>query len=114
MIRRPIAVASLILVATVALALAAGTEPISVERAFSEDGLDRTILRDVRLPRVALAALAGSGLSVVGAALQALLRNPLAEPFILGVSGGAALGATTAIAIPNQPPCSTSPFKSIS
>jgi len=47
----------------------------------------------VRLPRVALAALAGAGQSAVGAAFQALLRNPLAEPYILGVLGGAALGA---------------------
>ncbi len=97
--RRPIAIASLLVVVTIALALAAGTEPISLGRAFTEEGLDRTILRDVRLPRVALAALAGAGLSAVGAAFQALLRNPLAEPYILGVSGGAALGATTAIAL---------------
>lgn len=99
MIRRPIAVATLLLVVTVALALGAGTESISIERAFREDSLHRTILLDVRLPRVALAALAGAGLSAVGAAFQALLRNPLAEPYVLGVSGGAALGATTAIAL---------------
>lgn len=99
MIRRPIAFATLLLVVTVVLALATGTESISLERAFGEDGLDRTILVDVRLPRVALAALAGAGLSAVGAAFQALLRNPLAEPYILGVSGGAAFGATTAIAL---------------
>lgn len=97
--RRPITFATLLLVLTVVLALVAGTESISLERAFHEEGLDRTILRDVRLPRVALAALAGTGLSAVGAAFQALLRNPLAEPYILGVSGGAALGATTAIAL---------------
>jgi iron complex transport system permease protein len=97
--RRPIAFVSLLLAVVVALALGAGTESISLERAFREEGLDRTILRDVRLPRVALAALAGAGLSAVGAAFQALLRNPLAEPYILGVSGGAALGATTAIAL---------------
>jgi iron complex transport system permease protein len=99
LIRRPIAVATLLLIITVTLALVAGTESISLEHAFREEGLDRTILRDVRLPRVALAALAGMGLSAVGAAFQALLRNPLAEPYILGVSGGAALGATTAIAV---------------
>jgi len=51
----------------------------------------------VRLPRIALAALAGGGLAAVGVAFQAILRNPLAEPYVLGVSGGAALGATIAI-----------------
>lgn len=49
-----------------------------------------------RLPRVLLGAVAGGGLAAVGSAFQAVLRNPLAEPYILGVSGGAALGATLA------------------
>src|SRR5262249_38343535 len=44
-----------------------------------------------------LGAVAGAGLSVAGVALQALLRNPLAEPYVLGVSGGASVGATLAI-----------------
>lgn len=99
MIRRPLLVATLLFIGTIMLALVAGTESISLERVWSEEGLDRTILRDVRLPRVALASLAGVGLSAVGAAFQALLRNPLAEPYVLGVSGGAAFGATTAIAM---------------
>jgi iron complex transport system permease protein len=50
-----------------------------------------------RLPRVLLGAVSGAGLAAVGAALQTVLRNPLAEPYILGVSGGAALGATLAL-----------------
>lgn len=88
-----------VLVAVLVLAIALGTEPVSVARAFSDaSSLDRTILFDVRLPRVLLAAIAGAGLSAVGASFQALLRNPLAEPFVLGVSGGAALGASIAIA----------------
>ncbi|MDI3290331.1 iron ABC transporter permease [Polyangium sp. 15x6] len=99
MIRRPILPATALLVLVTALALAFGTEPISLSNALAEPGLARTILLDVRLPRVALAAMAGAGLGVVGAAFQALLRNPLAEPYVLGVSGGAALGATTAIAL---------------
>ena len=51
------------------------------------------------MPRVCLGAVAGAGLAAVGAALQSVLRNPLADPYILGVSGGAALGATVAIAV---------------
>ena len=53
----------------------------------------------LRLPRALLAALVGMALSAVGVAFQALLRNPLADPFIMGVSGGAALGGTLAMAI---------------
>jgi iron complex transport system permease protein len=76
-----------------------GAEPVSPARALADPAsLDRVILLDVRLPRVLLAAVAGAGLSLVGAAFQALLRNPLAEPYVLGVSGGSALGATLAIA----------------
>jgi len=77
-----------------------GAEPVSLARALADpESLDRTIMMDIRLPRVLLGALAGGGLAAVGAAFQALLRNPLAEPYILGVSGGAALGATSAIAL---------------
>lgn len=53
----------------------------------------RQILLDVRLPRILLAAVVGAALSCAGAAFQAILRNPLADPYILGVSGGAGLGA---------------------
>jgi iron complex transport system permease protein len=53
----------------------------------------------VRLPRALLAALVGLSLASVGVAFQALLRNPLADPFIMGVSGGAALGGTLALAL---------------
>jgi iron complex transport system permease protein len=88
-----------VLAGVAALAVLFGAEPVSPARALADpQSLDRTILVEVRLPRVALAVLSGGGLSVVGAAFQALLKNPLAEPFVLGVSGGAALGATMAIA----------------
>ncbi len=97
---RPAAALVTLLVGAVILAVRFGAEPVSAARAISDPtSLDRAILVDVRLPRVALAALAGGGLAAVGAAFQALLRNPLAEPYVLGVSGGAALGATTAIAL---------------
>jgi iron complex transport system permease protein len=52
------------------------------------------IVWDLRLPRVILACLVGGGLAVIGVAMQALVRNPLAEPYILGVSAGASTGAS--------------------
>lgn len=58
-----------------------------------------SIVRELRIPRSILAALAGAALAISGATFQALLRNPLAEPYILGVSGGAALGAVGVIVL---------------
>lgn len=51
---------------------------------------------EVRLPQILLAALVGAGLACAGTAMQAVFRNPLADPFIIGVSSGAALGAASA------------------
>ncbi|WP_328921496.1 FecCD family ABC transporter permease [Streptomyces griseoaurantiacus] len=56
-----------------------------------------TIVLDVRAPRVLLGAVTGAGLAVIGTALQALVRNPLAEPYLLGVSSGASLGAVSVL-----------------
>lgn len=53
----------------------------------------RTIVFEIRLPRILMAALVGSALSICGVVMQAILRNPLAEPFVLGLSGGAAVGS---------------------
>lgn len=64
----------------------------------------RTILLHLRLPRVLLAFLVGAGLGVSGAVLQALVRNPLADPYLLGLSGGAGLGAVLAIALATPSP----------
>ncbi len=58
---------------------------------------ERAIILSLRLPRAVLAGLVGAGLSVSGASFQALLRNPLADPYLLGVSSGAAVGAIIAI-----------------
>jgi iron complex transport system permease protein len=58
-----------------------------------------TILFDVRLPRVVMAALVGAALSTAGVLFQALLRNPLADPYAIGTSGGAALGAALGITL---------------
>ena len=60
---------------------------------------ERVILLNIRLPRVILAILVGSGLSVAGVVFQALLRNPLAEPYILGISSGGTVGAILAIGL---------------
>jgi iron complex transport system permease protein len=57
------------------------------------------IVRGLRLPRVLLAFLVGGSLAVTGAVLQALVRNPLADPYLLGISGGAGLGAVLAMAV---------------
>lgn len=58
-----------------------------------------TIILKIRLPRIILAVITGAALSVAGVAFQALLRNPLADPYVLGVSSGAALGASIGIAL---------------
>jgi iron complex transport system permease protein len=63
---------------------------------FDLSEAQKTILFDIRLPRVLLGAAVGASLAVAGASLQSLLRNPLAEPYLLGVSNGAALGTILA------------------
>ncbi|MGW4479578.1 iron ABC transporter permease [Rhodococcus triatomae] len=59
----------------------------------------QAILWDIRMPRVVLGVLVGATLAVAGAAYQGVFRNPLADPYLLGVSSGAGLGATLAIAV---------------
>lgn len=61
------------------------------------DGVASTIVWDIRLPRALGCLLVGATLSVVGAAFQALFRNPLAEPYVVGVSSGAAVGGTLVV-----------------
>jgi len=63
------------------------------------DAVTVAIVRTLRLPRAVLALLVGAGLGMAGAALQGALRNALAEPYLLGVSGGAAVGAVAAVAL---------------
>lgn len=83
--------------------IAAGAVPLSVEEVINglRDGTaaNADILRDLRLPRVLLAFAVGGSLGLSGAALQAMIRNPLADPYLLGLSGGAGLGAVLAIAL---------------
>ena len=66
---------------------------------FSQGGIDSDILWQTRGMRLAIGAIAGAGLAVSGVALQAVLRNPLAEPFVLGLSSGAALGVMVQLLI---------------
>ncbi|MDT8441589.1 MAG: iron ABC transporter permease [Desulfuromonadales bacterium] len=73
------------------------SELLAILRGDTSDPTGLAVVYRIRLPRSLLAALVGAALSVAGAAFQAVLRNPLADPYILGVSGGAALGAVTAI-----------------
>ncbi len=86
------------LLVSVLIGLSVGYQPIDIH-ALQTDPIARAVLFRLRLPRVLMAAIVGASLALVGAALQALFRNPLAEPFTLGVSGGASLGASLAIAL---------------
>ena len=102
---------ALLLLASVVLALKLGAVPVSVTdlvldlgriaigRADQLPTEYRLIVFDLRLPRILLGSLVGAALSVAGASFQALLRNPLADPYVLGVSSGAALGSILALII---------------
>ena len=103
--QRPLALAGLLaLLALCGIAsLLAGVVPIPLHALLpspigDDAALWQTILLDLRLPRLLLAILAGGTLSLAGCAMQALFRNPLAEPGLTGVVSGAALGATLALA----------------
>jgi iron complex transport system permease protein len=100
------------LVAALLLAALAGVmlgtlrlAPMDIVRGALGQGppMDVAVVRTLRLPRVVLAALVGAGLGAAGAALQGATRNGLAEPYLLGVSGGAAVGAVFAVAL-HAPP----------
>jgi iron complex transport system permease protein len=93
-----------ICVAALVVSVGTGASGITVEQVLnalvgSGDAATRAIVLDLRLPRATLAVVAGGALAVAGAVFQALLRNPLAEPYVLGVSNGAALGAVALIAL---------------
>jgi iron complex transport system permease protein len=79
------------------LSLFAGRVPLAPLDLLDGDSLSTLVVLELRLPRTVLAVLVGAALGLAGAVLQGLLRNPLAEPGLLGVSGGAALGAVVAI-----------------
>lgn len=81
------------LIAALAAAMLLGSENLAFLHLSEQQS---TILFDIRMPRIFLGACVGAALAVAGAGLQALLRNPLAEPYLLGVSNGAALGTMVA------------------
>ena len=92
----------LLAVVVFAAALLLGTSGITLRGAFAAftgggDEAARSVLFDVRLPRLLAAFGVGGLLAVAGVLLQALFRNPLADPYVLGVSGGAAVGALLAM-----------------
>ncbi|MBU0758775.1 MAG: iron ABC transporter permease [Candidatus Omnitrophica bacterium] len=95
-IRRKILFLFVILIGTVLLAITRGSVNLTLTELLLHE--NRPILY-LRLARILMASLAGSGLAVSGVALQAVLRNSLAEPYILGTSSGAGLGAILAIII---------------
>jgi len=105
MIRRLLVVTLVLLVllaAAICMGLAAGSTGYGIFQVFeSLGGGDSRLVHDIiwklRFPRVLLAALLGATLSLGGMVFQALLRNPLAEPYILGISGGSAIGAIIGI-----------------
>jgi iron complex transport system permease protein len=92
--RRLLGLLSLAALAAFLLSLAVGASGFGLGGAGEAGAL---IFREIRLPRAILGALVGAALGLSGAALQGYLRNPLAEPGLIGVSGGAALGAVLAI-----------------
>ena len=89
----------IILIISALLAVTIGSFKISVFDILlgKLDELGSTILYTIRMPRVMLAAFVGASLAISGACLQGLFRNPLADPGLIGVSAGAALGAAFAI-----------------
>jgi iron complex transport system permease protein len=95
---RAYALLLLLSLAAVLAALALGPVPIALHDLLSADLDTRVILWEIRLPRALTAWLVGAALGLAGAALQGLLRNPLADAGVLGLSGFAALGAVLAFA----------------
>jgi iron complex transport system permease protein len=101
----------MVLAASVAVSLFVGVTDIGVVRGITgllygwREGytgltqLEKEIIFSIRLPRILFAGIVGAALSMAGAVFQALLRNPLADPYILGISGGAAVGAIIGILI---------------
>lgn len=98
------------IVASVLISVALGSEKIALQDVLTvvhgrtlgtpdPDSVWDTIVWDMRLPRALLAVIVGAGLAVAGAGMQTLVRNPLADPYLLGISAGASVGATAVIVL---------------
>ena len=92
-----------LLILSVSLALVSGEMDIRLSEVIpimrSKSGIEYAILAQIRLPRIILALSIGGALSLTGALLQGIYRNPLVEPYTLGISGGAALGIALIIVL---------------
>jgi iron complex transport system permease protein len=99
-----IIIISLFILLVVTVFVCLGIGPTDISYRFLSGTIDNKtesiIIYEVRLPRILGALLVGMGLAAAGCVLQAILRNPLAEPYTLGISGGAALGVTLVLIIP--------------
>ena len=108
-----IGVGLVLLVTAAAVAVAVGTSGVGPDRAlaivvYRVTGIGsvtwpasaETIVLELRLPRVVAAMVVGAGLACAGTVFQALLRNPLADPYIIGTAAGASLGAVAALVLP--------------
>src|SRR5919108_2403217 len=107
-----VAVALVLLAAAIVIGVLVGPIDLGVRRVLGSIGArlhvpgvsssltptEESILWEIRMPRVILAALVGGMLALAGATYQGVFRNPLADPYLLGVAAGAGLGATVAIA----------------
>lgn len=99
---RPLSVLGVIALAALVLAVMIGSVSVAPGEVWavltgSGSGLNQTLILDLRLPRALSAFATGGLLAVAGALMQILLRNPLADPYVLGLSGGAAVGALVAM-----------------
>ena len=115
-VRRPLLIAVAVLIGVVLLATAIGPADLSPATVLSilashvpwwhahttASAINQAIVWQIRLPRVVLAGLVGSMLAAGGGSYQGVFRNPLADPYLLGVAAGAGLGATIAIVSANQ------------
>ncbi|MDP8217023.1 MAG: iron ABC transporter permease [Candidatus Kaelpia imicola] len=92
----------ILLLTIVVFSLKSGEVEVSWQKIFKiitvdyGSGVESSIVRDIRLPRILIALIVGAGLAVSGAVFQSILRNPLAEPYTLGISGGACFGVALA------------------
>ena len=92
-VRYIVSIAILVLSIWLGISIGSVKVPISTLWNMGADEMATNILWKIRMPRVILAGLVGAALAIAGAAFQALLKNPLADPYTLGVSSGASVGA---------------------